>query len=239
MGDKVTLKIEARDVLGKKVARLRREGIVPAVVYGAGMDAQAVQANAGELKKVVKAAGRHSPVHLTGTKRRIAMIKDVDTDPVRHEIRHVSFHAVKANEPVVTDVPIHLVGEGESAAEKAGLVILQSLDTVEIKALPMDLPEALEVSVEKLAEEGDKLLVADITLPENVELVDTGVDEDDENSHSVTELVVATVYEPSALQAANEAAAGDAEDESEVEAENGAEDETGDAEATEGKEQEA
>jgi hypothetical protein len=85
---------------------------------------------------------------LTGAKKRIAMIKDVDYDPTRHGyIRHISFHAVKANEPVVAEVPIHLVGEGESAAEKAGLIVLQALDKVQVKALPMDLPEAIEISI--------------------------------------------------------------------------------------------
>src|SRR5690606_26716039 len=121
------------------------------------------------LKKVVTAAGRHSPVHLTGKKRRIAMIKDIDIDPVRNAIHHVSFHAVRADQPVTTDVPIHLTGMGESPAEKSGLLILQALDRVEIKALPMDLPEAIEVSVLELKEEGEKLTLESVVLPENVE----------------------------------------------------------------------
>lgn len=230
MGDKITLKIDAREVQGKKVATLRAQGLTPGVVYGQGVEAMAIQAESGEVRKVVTAAGKHTPVMLTGAKKRIAMIKDVDYDPTRHGyIRHISFHAVKANEPVVAEVPIHLVGEGESAAEKAGLIVLQALDKVQVKALPMDLPEAIEISIVGLAEVGDRVTLADAVLEKGVEFVEhhDGRSEEDleegEERPSVTDLVVANVYEPGALQAANEAAAGDATDESAVEAVNGAE----------------
>ena len=230
MGDKITLKIEAREVHGKKVAQLRRQGITPAVVYGAGMEPISVQAVEGELTKAVRAAGQHTPVQLVGKKRRIAMIKDVDVDPVRHTIRHVAFHAVRADEPVEAEVPIRLVGSGESIAERNGLVILQALEKIEVKALPLELPEALEVSIVELAEAGDRVTVGDLTVPKDVEIVDNDdgrADEEGEERQSVKDLVIASVYEPSALQAANEAAAGDAEtaDADDVEAEQGADEE--------------
>lgn len=233
MGDKITLKVDERDVRGKKVAQLRRQGLTPGVVYGPGMEPVAVQVPEGELKKVVAAAGKHTPVHLTGKTRRIAMIKDADIDPTRNAIRHISFHAVRADQLVVAEVPIHLTDQGESEAEKAGLIILQNLDHLEVKALPMDLPEALELSVLSLTEDGQKLTVGDITLPSGVELVehDTGRHEEGEEQHSVTELQVASVWEPSALAAQNDKAAGDAEDESEVAAENGGDEAPAEAEA--------
>ena len=116
MGDKITLKVENRDVHGKKVKNLRKQGITPGVVYGPGMEPSAVQADSGELARVVREAGKHTPVMLSGAKKRIAMIKDVDYDATKHGVvRHVSFHAVKADEPVEAEVPIKLIGEGESA----------------------------------------------------------------------------------------------------------------------------
>lgn len=228
MGNKIELKLDEREVHGKKVAQLRKESIVPAVVYGPGMKPVSVQADHNVLKKVYTQAGSHSPVHLTiGSKKRIAMIKDVEFDVVKHTINHISFHAVKANEPVHAEVPIRLVGEGESEAEKAGLIILQSLEKIEVKALPMDLPEALQVSVAELKEAGDKLTVADITVPSNVEIVDNddGREGTADDDATIMDLAIASVYEPSALQAANDAAGGDAEsaDADEVEAENGGE----------------
>ena len=147
MGDKITLKIEAREVHGKKLGQIRKEGLVPGVVYGAGIDAISVQAIESDVLKVVKKAGQHTPVQLVGKKRRIAMIKNVDRDPVKNTIRHISFHAVRADEPVEAEVPIRLVGEGESVAERNGLVILQAIEKLEVKALPLELPEALEVSM--------------------------------------------------------------------------------------------
>ena len=89
------------------------------------MEPMSVRLAEGEVSKVVQAAGRHTPSHLIGNKRHIAMIKDVDRDPVKRTIRHVAFHAVRADKPVVVEVPIRLIREGESEAEKNGLVILQ------------------------------------------------------------------------------------------------------------------
>lgn len=225
MGDKLSLKLDERTVHGKKVAQLRKEGFVPAVVYGPGIDPISVQVEDGVFTKLYRQAGTYTPVHLViGSSTKIAMIKDVDRDPVRGSVRHVSFHAVNANDPVTAEVPIHLLGEGESEAEKAGLIILQALDKIEVKALPMDLPEAIEVSILGLKEAGDRVTLGDAKLPKGVEFIehDSGHgDESDEEKSHVTDLMVASVWEPAALQAANESAAGDAEDESAVESENG------------------
>lgn len=226
MGDKLSLKLDERVVQGKKVAKLRKEGLVPAVVYGADIAPINVQVEDGVFAKLYREAGTHAPIHLAvGAKKHIAMIKDVDRDPVRGTVRHVSFHAVNAKDPVIAEIPVRLVGEGESEAEKAGLIILQALEKIEVKALPMDLPEAIEVSIVDLAEAGDKVTLGDAKLPKNVEFVDndSGHGDADEEKTSITDLMVASVWEPAALQAANEAAAGDAEDETAVESENGSE----------------
>ena len=215
MGDKINLTLSVREEQGKKVARLRNEGFVPGVVYGQGFDPILVKSEYNVIEKAVREAGKHTPVHITvDGKKKITLIKDIDRTPVKSRIRHVSFHAVKANEVVHAEVPIHLIGEGESVAEKAGLIVLQAIETVEIKAKPADLPESLEISIVDLATDEDKITLADVKLPEGVEYADNDQD---------LELVVANVYEPAALEAANEAAAGDAtiEDASEVEAEHG------------------
>ena len=213
MGDKINLTLAVRDQQGKKVSGLRRDGFVPGVVYGEGFDPILVKSEYGVIDKVVREAGKHTPVHITvDGKKKITLIKDIARDPVRSRILNVSFHAVKASDVVHAEVPIHLVGEGESPAERAGLIVLQAIETVEIKAKPADLPDALEVSIAGLATDEDKITLADITLPAGVEYADVEQD---------LELVVANVYEPAALEAANEAAAGDATIDTEVEAENG------------------
>jgi large subunit ribosomal protein L25 len=214
MGDKISIELAKRDIHGKKVSKLRREGMTPGVVYGAGFEPISVQVDASVIGKVVQTAGFHAPVHITvDGKKKIAMIKDVDFDPVKHQIRNVAFHAVNQNQPVEAEVAIHLIGEGESEAERAGLVVLQALDRIEIKALPMDLPEAVEIDIRGLKESGDKVTLGDAKLPSGVEFVEHeshhGDEEESEKQH-ITDLMVASVWEPAALQAANEAAAGDA-----------------------------
>lgn len=242
MGDnKITLKVSERTVHGKKVKGLRREGIVPIVVYGPGMEPKSVQAPYNDVDKVVKAAGKHTPVHITlDDKKKIAMVKEISINPGKNRIDHVAFHAVRQNKPIEAEVPVRLVGEGESEAERAGLIILQNIDSLQVKALPLEMPDALELDIHHLKEAGEKVLVADIKLPENVELVDHNdghEDEDEEEEKpSILDLQVASVWEPSALQAANEAAAGEATDETEVEAEQGAEAVPAEGETTEAKE---
>jgi len=209
----ISLKLDQRTKVGKKASKLRQEGFIPSVVYGGKADPISTQSPAVETTKVAHTAGRHTPVHLTiDGKKKLAIIKGIDIDPVKHAVRHVAFHTIKQNEKIVTEVPIVLTGTGESDAEKAGLVVLQALEQVEIRALPARLPESLEISTLQLASTDDKLTLADIVLPEGVEYADAEQD---------TSLVVANVYEPSALQAANESAGGEAEAEAEVEAENG------------------
>ena len=215
MGDKINLNLDIRELQGKKVARLRQQGFVPGVVYGEGFDPMLVQSEYNVIEKVIRDAGKHTPVHLTvDGKKKIALIKDIERNQVKARIQHVSFHAVKAGDVVQAEVPIHLIGLGESEAEKVGLIILQAIETVQIKAKPGDLPESLEISVEGLVTDEDRITLADVKLPAGVEYADIEQDLD---------LVVANVYEPAALEAANEDAGGDAEDPSatDVEAEHG------------------
>ena len=211
----IALKLDERTVTGKKVATLRADGWVPSVVYGGQAEPISTQSPIVETTKVARSAGKHSPVNLTiNGKKTLAIIKDIDFDPVKNILRHVAFHTINQNDTIETEVPIHLTGLGESVAERAGLVILQAIEHVQIKAVPANLPEALEVSVLELATDEDKLTLGQIVLPAGVEFADHEQDK---------ELVVANVYEPGALQAANEAAGGDAEDDdpANVEAENG------------------
>ncbi len=213
MANDISLKLDPRTAAGKKVAQLRRDGFVPSVVYGGKADPINTQSGIVETTKVAQQAGRHTPVNLMiDGKKKLAIIKTIDIDPVKHQVRHVAFHTINQNEVITTEVPLHLVGLGESEAEKAGLIVLQALERIEIKAKPADLPESLELSIAGLVTTEDKITLADIKLPSGVEFAD---------AEQNLEVVVANVYEPSALQAANEAAAGDAEDAEDVEADNG------------------
>jgi large subunit ribosomal protein L25 len=212
--NEISLKLNERTHIGgKRAAQLLRDGLIPSVIYGGHSEPLSTQSPAVETTKVARAAGKHTPVHITlGTKKVLAIIKDIDVDPVKHHIRHVAFHKVQKNDMITTEVPIVLTGAGESAAERAGLVVLQAIEKVEVKAKPADLPEALEISILDLETDEDKITLEDVTLPAGVEYAD--IDQD-------LSLVIANVYEPGALQAANDAAGGDADEDTEVPAENG------------------
>src|SRR5919199_1295523 len=102
----ISLKLDQRTVTGKKVASLRKNGIVPSVVYGGKADPISTQSLSVETTKVVQAAGRHTPVHLTiDGKKKLAIIKSIQHDPVKHRVRHVAFHTIKQNEIITTEVP--------------------------------------------------------------------------------------------------------------------------------------
>jgi large subunit ribosomal protein L25 len=210
----ISLKLDERTVEGKKVARLRADGFVPSVVYGGHGKPLSTQSATIETMKVAHQAGKHTPVHLTiDGKEKLAIIKSIDLDPAKHTLRHIAFHTIKQNEKIVTEVPIVLVGQGESPAEKAGLIVLQAIEKIEVRAIPANLPESIELSVKDLTSDEDKLTVKDLTLPKGAEFADMDQDLD---------LVIANVYEPSALQAQNDATAGDAENPSDVASDNGA-----------------
>lgn len=168
--DAITLTLEKREVVGKQVRALRREGRVPAVIHNHGQESIIVDAPFMEMSKVYQAAGKHHPVDLTvGGDKYLAIIRDVDLDPRKNTLRHVVFNAVRQNEKVQTEVPIHF--EGDSAAEKAGLMLLPQLEVVEVEATPRHLPDEIIVAVDSLAELGDKIHVADLDVPEGVTIL--------------------------------------------------------------------
>lgn len=196
--DAITLNLQPREVTGKEVKHLRREGQIPAVIHDHGKPSMVVQGDAVQMLKVWQHAGGNHPVQLkAGDKTFTALIKDTDFDPKKHQLRHVVFNAVKANEKVEAEVPVHprYAEDNEvSPAERNGLLALSQLETVLVEAVPSKLPDALYYDAEKLVEVGDHITVADLAVPEGVAIKT-------DETHAV-----ATVYEPSALQAANEAA---------------------------------
>jgi large subunit ribosomal protein L25 len=165
--DTITLEVTKREQLGKGVKHLRNAGFVPANIYERGQASQAVTAPFVALTKVFQKAGKHHPVEVVlDGKKHLAMIKDVDFDPVKGLIRHVAFHAINKNETVEAEIPLRLTGE--IPAEKASLMVLQQLDILEVEALPGDLVDAIEVDASTLAEVGDRLTVADVKAPNGI-----------------------------------------------------------------------
>jgi large subunit ribosomal protein L25 len=166
----ISLETKKRTVTGKAVKTLRRNGIIPANMYERGHDSVAIEVPHITVQKVFEQAGKHHPVELlVEGKKHMAMIKDVDVDPVTGIIRHVAFHAIKMDEKVNAEIPV--VIEGDAPAERASHMVLHPLDVVEVEALPANLPDQLVADGTQLVEIGDRLTVGDLKVPEGVTIL--------------------------------------------------------------------
>ena len=222
MAEKIIFKVNKREVTGKKVKALRKTGLVPGVVYGAKHAPLNIEAENNALEKVIEQAGFSTPVNLeVDGKKYFTVIKNIARDTVKRNLVNIEFQSISAKDPIDAEVEIVLAGQGESPAERAGLVVMQVLEHVELRALPNDMPAELSVALDQLTAVGDRITLGDIKLPKGVEFTDKEID---------LTLAVANVYDPAQLEAQNEATGGDdTQDVAEVEADNGAEETTDEA----------
>ncbi len=193
----IKLSLEKRDVAGKKLAALRDAGKVPAVIYGGKTEPILVQAEYNDIEKALRLAGYHSTIDLdVAGKSQLAIVKNIDINPVSRKLVNVEFQAVSANEVIEATAPIVLEGFETSEANKLHYVVLQVMEEIDVKAKPADLPEKIIADASKFADLDDKLTVADLELPKGVELADKELAPDQ---------VIASIYDPAAEAAAREA----------------------------------
>ncbi len=167
--DIIKLSVKNRDVVGKKIKQLRAQNLVPGVIYNRG-EAVHVSVPTSDLRRVWNEAGKHHAIELdVEGNNQLALVKEVDFEPLRHEMRHVVFGAVRRDEKTEAQVPV--VVEGEIPAERAGLIVLRQLDQVEVKAFPQDIPDQFVIDGSTLAELHDKVVVGDLKIPANVEII--------------------------------------------------------------------
>lgn len=162
--DKQILKAETRKVTGRKVKSLRKEGILPANIYGKKVKSLAVQVKATDLSKVYKEVGETGLIELSlGKEKRPVLIHNVQKDPVEGGLIHVDFLQVDLKQKVTAKVPLEI--SGESPAEKQGLgTVVQYVNEIEVKALPADLPEKFVLDVSSLEEVDDAIHINDLPI---------------------------------------------------------------------------
>ena len=161
------LSVEVRSRTGKGASRrARREGKVPAVLYGHGSDPQHLALNAHDFAAVLRNAGANAVLSLNidGTEQ-LALTKSIAVHPVRRTITHADLLVVRRGEKVTVEVPVTLEGEAAN-----GTLVTQDSTTIEIEAEALSIPESLTVSIEG-AEEGTQIVAGQIELPEGVTLV--------------------------------------------------------------------
>lgn len=165
----ITLKGQERTVKGKKVKSLRRQGIVPAEVYGKGGENISAQFNHRELAGVLSEAGTTSLISVElGDKSVNVLVKDVVRSLDRKSIVHIDLYSVNDDIPVKTTVPIRVVGESPLIVK--GGVLVTGASTVEVSCLPKDIPSVLKVDATTIKDFSSVLNVGDIETPEGVEI---------------------------------------------------------------------
>jgi large subunit ribosomal protein L25 len=175
--DRPTLAATNRDVLGKRVASLRRAGQLPAVVFGHGVPSQPLSLDGHEFELLQRRIGQNVLVDLSveGKKPTPVLVQSVQRDPVYRRMLHVDLFAVRMTEELTVDVPLAMVGESY-AVDKLGGTLLHILESVKVKALPDRLPQSIEVQIDGLVDFEATVHVRDLTIPPEVTLL-TDLDE--------------------------------------------------------------
>ncbi len=176
----INLTAQSRELTGKKVAQLRRQGQVPAILYGHKTQPLSLQIEARALQQVLREAGTNRLITLSVdgvSDPRMVLVRDLQRDTISHALQHVDLYEVIMTERITAEVPIEL--QGESSLVKRGEALLfQGLDTIEIECLPGDLPPQIDVDLSSLQQIDATILVKDLKaqLSDAVEIL-TDLDE--------------------------------------------------------------
>ena len=213
----VQIELDPRELMGKKVGRLRRAGIVPVHLYGPGMEPRALQCQASRLIQVLATAGGATPIQITisgESGNHLAFAREIQWDPRRDDLLHVDLLAADVSRPVTAQVPINLVGESAGARNVSG-TIMHQLRTVDIQALPLEMPGQIEVDITVMEEADSVIRVSDLPIPSNATLLS---DPEElvvriELPRVVEEVVVEGEESEESLEGAEEGDAGDSAEE--------------------------
>lgn len=168
--EKVVLKAARRTVTGKHVSTLRRQGLLPAVMYGHGTEPIAITLDAHSTSLVLASLSSSTLVNIDlDGQVKATLVREKQRDPVKRNLLHVDFHVVSMTEKLRTKVSIILDGVSPAVKDFNGVVV-SNLNEIEVEALPGDLPEHILVDISGLAAVGDALHVSDLKLGKGVEI---------------------------------------------------------------------
>jgi large subunit ribosomal protein L25 len=170
--EKNLIEASKREVTGKKVGVLRREGKLPGVIYGHHFEAMPIIMDSKSASKVLNGVTSSSIVTIIiDGKEHAALVREKQKDYLRNQYIHVDFQAVSQTEKIRTRVGIVLVGVAPAIKDFNGVVV-EGIDSIEVEALPKDLPEKFTLDISKLANIGDGIHVKDVVAPANVAILD-------------------------------------------------------------------
>lgn len=167
-----TYQVQRRSVTGKRVAALRREGVLPANIYGRALDSVAVQLPYVQARDLLNAHGLNTLVNIQvegEAQARPVVVRNVELEPVNRKILHLDIYQVDLSRIIKATIPVTLTGQAP-AVHKFGGVLIHALDHIEVEGLPHSIPEHLEVSVAGLIAIGDHIQVKDLRVPPGLKL---------------------------------------------------------------------
>ena len=165
------LAVQKREKFGKSVKNLRAQGLVPAELYGRGVENLHLAIPTKEFRKVLKQAGESTMINvMVGNEKRPAMIYGVHTDPVTDEILNVDLYQVRLDEKIKIKVPLEFVGESLAVKDKKG-VLVKALQELEVEALPTNIPRSISVDLSKIADIGQSIYVRDLEVAGDVKIL--------------------------------------------------------------------
>jgi len=169
--DKIKLGAKKRAEMGRKTNKGRKNGEVPAVVYGKGIESQPVWVNVLEFRRLLKKHGESVVIDLVidGKDERNVIIHEVQKDPVKNTFMHLDFYQVNMKEKIETEVEFIFIGESE-AVKALGGVLVKSMDHVKVRCLPADLPSHIDVDISKITNFEDHICIKDLNISDKVEL---------------------------------------------------------------------
>ncbi|MFZ2188364.1 MAG: 50S ribosomal protein L25 [Candidatus Moraniibacteriota bacterium] len=169
--DKVILEAKTRDVFGRKTNKGRKEGLIPAVVYGKGIAGTNIWVKLLDFKRLIKKSGESTVIDLKIDEKdnRNVLIYDTQKDPVRDTYVHIDFFQVRMDEEIETEVELEYVGEAPAVKELGG-VLVKNIDAIEVKCLPADLPSSITVDISSLKTFDDRITLGDLNISKKIEL---------------------------------------------------------------------
>ncbi|MCP4139179.1 MAG: 50S ribosomal protein L25 [Chloroflexi bacterium] len=168
---KIIVEAEKREVIGKKVKVLRREGQLPAVIYGHGIDAIPIALDHRATSRILAKAESSNLIMVNlGGKEYPTLVRDKQWDYIKRSLIHVDFQVVSMTETIAAQVRVELIGVSP-AVKDFGAILISGVTELEIEALPSDLPESYEVDISGLEKIGDSVLVRDLEVTENMTIL--------------------------------------------------------------------
>ena len=174
----IELAAKKRSVIGKHVKQLRREGWTPGVMYGHSFDPVSLQFEAKNLRRLLSQVGGSQLINVKiegQDQSEMALVRDVQRDPILPVVLHVDFYRVAMTERLTTEIPLDIVGESYPVTQNEG-ILLQGISSIEVECLPGDLVDALEVDISILTELDQGVYVRDLAIPSGIDLL-TSIDE--------------------------------------------------------------